>query len=223
MHRMHIHTYDGWQPGSRQQRLLAATIALVLTVLLGKQLNTELGQSQQRSLLERINQTHYLPLFNIVLAPILPHREPDKSAPASQPHAAGSKPRPTTTHSVPTATTTSTDLVPTSPPAAGPAAEPAQDIDNRLKLDDKAIARAYRDGRSDLQKMADAAGKTLELPPLSKMQKFDAAMAEAAVPDCFALGQDPLKHNPPKLGQVALSGLLVIPFYIEAIAKGKCK
>ncbi|MES2071174.1 MAG: hypothetical protein V4488_12555 [Pseudomonadota bacterium] len=226
---MHLLTHDGWRPDNRKQRLLAAIVALALTAWLGRQLNGEPGRWQQHSLLERIGSVNYLAIFNVPPAANMPDgvpdRIPDKAHTASHAHAAN-KTAATAGHAGPV--TTIAEAPAHVAPAAEAALELPPDIDrpgsgSHLKLDGKAIARAYRDGRSDLHKMADAAGKTLELPPLGKMQKFDAAMAEAAVPDCFALGQDPLKHNPPKLGQVALSGLLVIPFYVEAIAKGKCK
>jgi hypothetical protein len=89
-----------------------------------------------------------------------------------------------------------------------------------LKLDGKTIAQAYKDSRSDIQKMADAAGKQLQAAPAGKYEQFQTALEEARIPDCT---KDPLKHVPPKIGPVTLGGFLVVPFIVKAVVTGKCK
>lgn len=49
---------------------------------------------------------------------------------------------------------------------------------------------------------------------------FADAVDEARVPSC--LHPDALKHQPPKIGPVALGGFLVLPFLAAAILRGKC-
>lgn len=49
---------------------------------------------------------------------------------------------------------------------------------------------------------------------------FADAMDEARVPSC--LHPDALKHQPPKIGPVALGGFLVLPFLAAAVLRGKC-
>lgn len=54
----------------------------------------------------------------------------------------------------------------------------------------------------------------------SQYRQFDLAFAYARRPDC--LHPDGLKFQPAALGQVELDSEFAIPFWIAAIAKGKC-
>ena len=54
----------------------------------------------------------------------------------------------------------------------------------------------------------------------SQYRQFDLAFAYARRPDC--LHPDGLKFQPAALGQIELDSEFAIPFWIAAIAKGKC-
>ncbi|MES2104287.1 MAG: hypothetical protein V4634_09725 [Pseudomonadota bacterium] len=223
---------EGWQSGNRQQRLLAALLAAGLTILLGRQLNSAQGHRQQQDLPAQGGTVSYLSMFNVRLPARPAENLADLPATANPANNAAAPPRTNTRPAAPTGVASHSDGAALPAFAADSAAdsanqsasEPAGNASSSaLNLDSKAIARAYKDGRSELQKMADAAGKTLESQAPTKMQQFDTAMKEAAVPSCLAQGEDPMKHNPPKLGGVSFSGLFALPFYVGAIAKGKCK
>ncbi|HTD03147.1 hypothetical protein [Undibacterium sp.] len=212
---------DGWQSHNRRQRLLAAVCAIALTVLLGQQLNGSRTYWQQHRLLDQLVDVKYLSILN------LPPATPPENV-AGTPSGIRSPQRlmlpakPGAIQAAPAVASKTAEVPPDAPAPAEIAAEAARDT-GILKLDGRSIAKAYKDSRSDMQKMADASGKTLAAQTQTRMQKFDAAMEQAAVPACLAQGEDPMKHNPPKVGGVSFSGLLVIPFYVEAIVKGKCK
>jgi len=49
---------------------------------------------------------------------------------------------------------------------------------------------------------------------------FTRAVDAARVPGC--LNTDALKHQPPKIGAIDFGGLMALPFWLTAIARGKC-
>jgi len=81
----------------------------------------------------------------------------------------------------------------------------------------KSAIGAYQDVRSDIQKMADRKGGSLQAERANKYEVFQAAANEAAIPDCLARGTSS------KLGLDSFKGLLVIPALAAAAATGKCK
>jgi hypothetical protein len=56
--------------------------------------------------------------------------------------------------------------------------------------------------------------------PESAFAKFEAAFAEAKVPDC--LRKDGLKRQPPRIGFFVFQGVLAFPFVALAKIRGKC-
>jgi hypothetical protein len=52
-------------------------------------------------------------------------------------------------------------------------------------------------------------------------KQFAKDFADAKLPSC--LGNNGLKFQPPKIGQVVLGGLLALPFVVAAKVGGKCK
>jgi hypothetical protein len=81
----------------------------------------------------------------------------------------------------------------------------------------KSAVGAYQDIRSDIQKMADRKGVSLQAERANKYEVFQAAANEAAIPDCLARGTSS------KLSLDSFKGLLVIPALAAAAATGKCK
>ena len=53
-----------------------------------------------------------------------------------------------------------------------------------------------------------------------KYETFARNFDEAEVPGC--LGPNALKHQPPKIGPIAIGGILALPFLIVAAVRGKC-
>lgn len=97
-----------------------------------------------------------------------------------------------------------------------PATEVASDALVR-QYKGKSAVGAYQDIRSDIQKMADRKGVSLQAERANKYEVFQAAANEAAIPDCLARGTSS------KLGLDSFKGLLVIPALAAAAATGKCK
>lgn len=225
MHMQQIN--DGWQLNSRRQRLLAAACAIVLTAWFGLQMNRGRTYWLQRGLPEQSAALSYLSIFNVPQPAKQPENIADKAGKAETGHPNNRLPlaRAATVGTGVAADAPVPDIPAGAPASAGQSIEPSllAPVAGTLQLDGKTIAGAYKDSRSDMQKMAEAAGKTVEVRVSTQKQKFDAAMQEAAVPDCLAQGEDPMKHTPPQLGSVRFSGLLVLPFYVKAIATGKCK
>lgn len=90
-----------------------------------------------------------------------------------------------------------------------------------LNIDRKALARAFQDSKTEIQKMAERSGKSLTATHETKYDEFQAAAKEAAIPQCS--DADAMKHAPPSIGPIKLGGLLAIPHWIHAGVTGKCK
>lgn len=90
-----------------------------------------------------------------------------------------------------------------------------------LNIDRKALVKAFQDSKTEIQKMAERSGKNLTAPHETKYDQFQTAAKEAAIPQCS--DADAMKHVPPILGPVQLSGLFAIPDWIRAGVTGKCK
>ncbi|WP_394778549.1 hypothetical protein [Undibacterium sp.] len=226
---MLMSTADRWSPDNRRQRLLAAVCAVVLTLFMGKQINSGRFHWPQHGLVNEAGTVSYLSLFSVAprIRKAMPVIEPVNRWPLSA-HASPAKSTATNTEPFsPTADTVNgaaPDALPLSPATTNIVHEEAGTFgSSTLKLDSTSIGKAYKDSRSDLQKRAESVGKTLEVQPKTQAQKFDTAMEEAAVPSCLASGEDPMKHNQPVVAGVQLAGLLALPFYAGAIIKGKCK
>jgi hypothetical protein len=105
-----------------------------------------------------------------------------------------------------------------------PAPVPAQQNQGKpLLTDPAALVRtySYQDSKSNLQKEIEVHGGTMEVVKKSKYETFQDAAEFASIPNC--IGPDALKHDPPKVGPVALGGLLALPFLAHAALTGKCK
>ena len=105
--------------------------------------------------------------------------------------------------------------------AAEPLSEAAAASPGKLLTDSQAIRRAYQDSKTEIQKMADASGKHLADPGLSKSEQIQQQLAYARVPGCT--DSDALKFVPPKVAGISLTGLLAVPFVAKAALTGKCK
>ncbi len=216
---------DRWSHDNRRQRLLAAACAIALTILMGKQLNGGRFHWQQHSVTDAAGSVSYLALFNVMPSVVKPPEAAIRTSPQVSAHTSSAR---IETGAVRPASSGAITPLSQDPAPSATAPDNVQETakfsaGSALKLDGKSVGKAYKDSRSDLQKMAEAAGKTLEAPPQTREQKFDAVIAEAAVPGCLAMGEDPMKHNPPVVAGVNLGGLLALPFYAGAIIKGKCK
>lgn len=54
-----------------------------------------------------------------------------------------------------------------------------------------------------------------------RFEAFAKGFDEAEVPGCLA--PNALKHQPPKIGPIAVGGILALPFLVVAAVRGKCK
>ena len=109
-----------------------------------------------------------------------------------------------------------------SPPIIRPNTTPVQAIEQTseqvneqsiklLPINNKTIAKAYADSKSEIQKMAEASGKELNTPIATKYDRFQTAAEQALIPDCLS------PQGPGGLG------LIAIPVIALAAATGKCK
>jgi hypothetical protein len=81
-------------------------------------------------------------------------------------------------------------------------------------------AYSYEDSKSYVQKAIESHGGTVALTK-GKYDDFHDQMKFAAIPDC--VNPDGLKHDPPKIGPIAIGGLPALLFLAHAAATGKCK
>lgn len=97
------------------------------------------------------------------------------------------------------------------------AAPPAAPL--RVRVSDPAVIRtAVKAALAASPAPARDTGRILSGDAQSGLsQAFD----EARVPGC--LNPDALKHQPAKIGFIDLSGILVVPFWLAAVARGKCQ
>ena len=108
-------------------------------------------------------------------------------------------------------------------PDATPAAPPEAALPLRARLTDEAIKQAVRE---TLAESPTRPGSTSSGDVLSgdAYRKFSRGFTEAKKPSC--LGPDALKHQPAtystKNWNFSAGGLMALPFWAAAIARGKC-
>lgn len=88
----------------------------------------------------------------------------------------------------------------------------------RQRLDDETIRKAVRETLAETPAPAKDRGPILRG---DAYEKFERQFDDARIPSCWQ--PDAMKHQPPRLGPVALGGILALPFWGAAIVKGKCK
>ncbi|MFZ6643517.1 hypothetical protein ACO0LL_27595 [Undibacterium sp. TC4M20W] len=87
-----------------------------------------------------------------------------------------------------------------------------------LRTDKDAIARAYADSRSDLQKLASRSGQPLETTERSPIRKFGREVSKAQITDC-------IKPNPEgiTIGQTTYKGYFAAAALAYNAVTGQCK
>lgn len=107
---------------------------------------------------------------------------------------------------------------PTPPPQGDSLDIPASPAPLQLGTD--TLRAAMSNSKSQVQQLAEASGQDLGTPKRSKSDHFAASAEFAGKPGC--LRPDALKFNPPKIGPVEVSGILVLPFMLQGPLMGKC-
>jgi hypothetical protein len=88
----------------------------------------------------------------------------------------------------------------------------------RQRLDEEAIRKAVRETLAETPVPVKDRGPALRGDAYEKFErKFD----DARVPSCWQ--PDAMKHQPPRIGPIAVGGILALPFWGAAIVTGKCK
>jgi len=102
----------------------------------------------------------------------------------------------------------------TSVPTPAPATLPL-----RARISDPAVVHAaVKEALAGSDPPARGTGRILSGDAQTGLsQAFD----DARVPGC--LNTDALKHQPAKIGIVDLTGILAVPFWLTAMARGKCQ
>ncbi|WP_296945226.1 hypothetical protein [uncultured Massilia sp.] len=90
----------------------------------------------------------------------------------------------------------------------------------RLRLSDDAIRTAVRETLADSPAPAPAGKESALRGETARYGAFARQVGEARTPSCWT--PDGLKHQPPRIGPVALGGVLALPFLGAAILRGKC-
>lgn len=102
----------------------------------------------------------------------------------------------------------------------GPAATPSL----RARLTDDVVKQAVRETLADGPREPKAAPSGRVLSG-DHYQSFARTFSEAQIPSC--LGPDALKHQPNKIdtkhGRFEANGVMALPFWAAAIARGECK
>lgn len=201
------HQQQNWQPKRGTQRLTASLMAVLITLFMLLQLNHRSSNHAVREITDEPSTLMLLSFFSEKLPKVaaeIPSTNPAivKRAKAAQ---LSYREKQTTTATdliVPEVTTATT--ITNNTPAANNILSPT------LQLDAKAIRKAYNDSKSDIQKMADVSGKEMNTLTSSKYDRFQAAVNQAAKPDC--IGKD-----------TAGAGLLALPLIAFWAVTDKCK
>ncbi len=187
-----------WQIHDTKQRVFAASLAVLITVFLSQQFKP---RTNIKSELKFLNRPFTLLMLQMIPAerPKVVDQTPEKKSSISKPSFI------LTTRAQQVKVTDSTTAV-------NPEITPPQVIEQPvtlLPINSKTIAKAYKDSKSEIQKMAEASGKELNTPGQTKYDRFQTAAEEAAIPDCISAN--------------AGGTLLLIPVLAYKALAGKCK
>lgn len=201
------HQQQNWQPKRGTQRLTASLMAVLITLFMLLQLNHRSSNHAVREITDEPSTLMLLSFFSEKLPKVaaeIPSTNPTivKRAKAAQLSYREKQTTAATDLIVPEVTTATT--ITNNTPAANNILSPT------LQLDAKAIRKAYNDSKSDIQKMADVSGKEMNTLTSSKYDRFQAAVNQAAKPDC--IGKD-----------TAGAGLLALPLIAFWAVTDKCK
>lgn len=108
-------------------------------------------------------------------------------------------------------------------PVPAPATPPEANTTLRARLTDEAIKQAVRETLAE-SGLGPASAPTDGTFSGDSYRAFARGFTEAKKPSC--LGPDALKHQPSEIStkhwNIGVSGLLALPFWATAIARGKC-
>lgn len=198
-----------WKMHDRPQRALAAVLAVLICLGLLQQLNLQSGGKWKRLAIDDPASVMRLQLIPVrPLTAIPPERVQSKSFTSTKSWIQARPPKRANAQPVSSeVNATREPSTPTQPTASIETAEPL----SSLRFDREAIARAYKESKSEIQKMAEASGKDriMEIGPPSKSERYQASIARGFKPDC--VGKD-----------TAGAGLLAIPLIGYLIATDKC-
>lgn len=204
----HLSGYQAqnWPVQDRSQRALAALLAVLICLGLLQQLNRQSGGKWKRLLIDDPASVMTLQLIPVkpptaVLAErLLPKTLTDTKTfiQARRSKLAHAQPE----------TSEAGELSAPSPPTV--AIESAEPLSS-LRFDREAIAKAYKESKSEIQKMAEASGKDslMEIRPPGKSERYQASLAQGYKPDCISKS-------------TGGAGLLAIPLIGYLIASDKC-
>jgi hypothetical protein len=102
-------------------------------------------------------------------------------------------------------------------PAGAETATQGAEPSMRARLSRDAIRNAVR------ETLAEAPAPRKDAGPVLRGERygaFERQVDEARVPACWH--PDAMKHQPPKIGPIALGGIFALPFLAAAVARGKC-
>ncbi|MFZ6653871.1 hypothetical protein [Undibacterium sp. TJN19] len=87
-----------------------------------------------------------------------------------------------------------------------------------LRIDRDAVARAYKDSRSDIQKLAGRAGQPLEATERSQIRQFGREVHNAKISDCIKANGEGIS-----IGQATYLGYFAAAALAYNAVTGKCK
>jgi hypothetical protein len=199
-----LQSRQDWRIGSSGQRMLAASLTLLLTFMLLKVLSY-IPSEQTR----RINPDNVRQFLNLRFIELMPPQgvaqkpDPDEKPVLSvQKSASQNLPQKQT---IAPATLTASQTV-----ISEPSQLPADPLSTPLQIDSRAVRRAYQDSKSEIELQAERSGRVLNDKPKTKFDRLETAVAQAAKADC--LGKDS-----------GGAGLLAIPVALYLFAADKCK
>lgn len=193
-----------WPVQNRPQRALAALLAVLICLGLLPQLNRQSGGKWKRLVIDDTASVMTLQLIPVKPPiPTVPELALPKALTSTKPFVGARRPRPETNEA--SVVSESSTLTPT--PVGIETTEPL----SSLRFDREAIARAYKESKSEIQRMAEASGKDriMETEPPSKSERYQASLERGYKPDCVSKS-------------TGGAGLLAIPLIGYLIATDKC-
>jgi hypothetical protein len=189
------HQQAQWQINDTKQRAFAASLAVVITIFLSLQFKP---RTNIKSELEFLNRPFTLLTFQVT--PVARQKVEDQTLTKQStnikmrfiPAAVRQAKKVNDTPSAISAEIT-------------PEPKVEQDV-TLLPINSKSIAKAYKDSKSEIQKMAEASAKELNTPGKTKYDRFQTAAEEAVIPDCFSANAGGTLLSIPVLAYKALAG-----------------
>jgi hypothetical protein len=202
-----------WNAHSKPERITAALLAIVITLAIPGLLH-ERNHGDNFGTANTVLNVRLIPSDSNPSATTTSHityRPPQPTKPRDTRTAAKSPAQQTPLAKTgPTLAVSSTTPTTATPTTITTTTETPKLSSMPLQIDSKAIRKAYQDSKSEIEKLDERSGKLINDRPITKYDRFESAVSQAAKPECISK-------------DTAGAGLLAIPLIAYWVVTDKCK